>query len=760
MIKKEKLTYEKLKLILIILHIFFVFMIAYGATLIYTNENFGKGLFYINKETYEDSPGFIKKIEDDVKYIFTYERYKHIFEKNGKLDIENKIFSISKTPAKEDVYTIKDVLNYAKKRGIYIDENYEFSDFNTEKNEDKKYIVNWKTYDDLKPASEPSDAYMSFEELTKEVLSLLSEYYKAYKNIKVLKRDIYYDITYSSYRVYSLDKEDIKELSKYIIISSDIYPIENTFWTVPKELLKEANEGIYDEKELSLLKDDYEIALGIDTNYPNKDIYYQSKLQYIKERNLYFLASIIIFIFGFLLILDSLILYFILGKENKGDKNIKLNSYDLHSIEFKIILALITIVLLLVFNEVFIYKFIKIVFPEKFCIYINEIFKYFFVYIVIFINSLSVIKTIKAKKIWESSFLKRINDEGSVCKNKDSFSKRYTVDFFVYYLVNFITAAIIVYYFGIEDTLVDRFIIVFLIFVLIFINIFVFYRRYKRELDLDKITEYVELINLGESRENIDVEDFNGKEKILAIKLKNIGSGLDKAINERVKSEKLKANLITNVSHDIKTPLTSIINYIDLIKREKVDNENILKYINILEEKSLRLKNLTEDLLEASKASSGNVTVDFVEIDLVQLVMQVNAEFEDKYKDRQLSIISKFSKNRIFIKADSRHLWRVFENIYTNAGKYSIENSRIYIDVYEEENNTIFTMKNISKSELNISPDELELRFVRGDVSRATEGSGLGLSIAKSLIEVQDAKMQIEIDGDLFKISLIFKTEN
>ena len=232
--------------------------------------------------------------------------------------------------------------------------------------------------------------------------------------------------------------------------------------------------------------------------------------------------------------------------------------------------------------------------------------------------------------------------------------------------------------------------------------------------------------------------------------------GLHTAINEQVKADKLKADLITNVSHDIRTPLTSIINYVDLMKRENITDPKLKGYIDVLDKKSSRLKNLTEDLLEASKASSGNIRMEFACIDMAELAEQAGGEFEDKFKSRNLELELSVPEDAVPVLADGRHLWRVFENLYNNAAKYSMEGTRVYAEVrIADEDKAVFTIKNISEKKLNISPDELTERFVRGDVSRNTEGSGLGLSIAKSLTALMKGELKIEIDGDLYKASVI-----
>ena len=227
-----------------------------------------------------------------------------------------------------------------------------------------------------------------------------------------------------------------------------------------------------------------------------------------------------------------------------------------------------------------------------------------------------------------------------------------------------------------------------------------------------------------------------------------------------MKSERLKAELITNVSHDIKTPLTSIINYSDLLKNEKIYNEKANEYIDILYNKSQRLKRLTEDLIEASKIQTGNVSLKEERINVVELIRQATGEFEDKFNQKGLNTIIDCKQNEIFILADSRYMYRIIENLFSNISKYALENSRVYIDIKINGDNVRIDIKNISKDKLNISADELMQRFVRGESSRTTEGSGLGISIAQNLTILQGGKFELVLDGDLFKVRMNFKMIN
>mgnify|MGYP002704027211 CR=1 FL=1 len=244
----------------------------------------------------------------------------------------------------------------------------------------------------------------------------------------------------------------------------------------------------------------------------------------------------------------------------------------------------------------------------------------------------------------------------------------------------------------------------------------------KNVSEYNKIEKKIRNIVSGEYQSEIKTDNKYLKNMVQDIN--NIKKGIENAVNEKVKSERLKTDLITNVSHDLKTPLTSIINYANLLKKENIENENAQKYIEILENKSKKLKNLTEDLIEASKISSGNETVNLQKLNFAEMILQANGEFAEKYESKDLKLISKIEKEGIFAQLDSKKMWRVLENIYNNAYKHSLEGTRIYVNV-EQNDKIVFTMKNISKEELNITPEELMERFVRGDKSRTSGGNGL-----------------------------------
>ena len=268
------------------------------------------------------------------------------------------------------------------------------------------------------------------------------------------------------------------------------------------------------------------------------------------------------------------------------------------------------------------------------------------------------------------------------------------------------------------------------------------------------VKQGTEKIVNGDLENKINTLYMFGDMKKFAQSLNNINQGLQTAIDDKMKSERFKTELITNVSHDIKTPLTSIINYIDLIKKENCENYKINEYIEVLDRQSFRLKKLIEDLIEASKASTGNIAVNLTKCNLSLLINQAIGEFTDKFENNKLQLVQTSIDDDVYVIADGRHLWRVFDNLLNNICKYALEGTRVYIDIMRDNDNVFIFFKNISKQPINLSSEELLERFVRGDKSRNTEGSGLGLSIAESLIKLQNGNFNILTDGDLFKVKI------
>lgn len=362
------------------------------------------------------------------------------------------------------------------------------------------------------------------------------------------------------------------------------------------------------------------------------------------------------------------------------------------------------------------------------------------------VGTATTIKRLKAKSFWRSFLMykiyawakEKVKKLFNVVSDKNSSKRKITIFYWGFIIVSgliFLATAS-----GVGVLL------------LLVFWVFVYILMLKYIEKVDKINQALKEIYEGNPNVHLEKEELTGVLKQMAEYINDIAGGFTNAIEQSLKSERLKTELITNVSHDIKTPLTSIINYVDLLKQEDIKDKKIKQYIDILNQKSLRLKKLIEDLVEASKVSSGNVKLNIEVIDLKELLAQTIGEFEDRFENKNLKIDIEIPDEEVKIKADNRYMYRVIENLFSNITKYSIDNSRVYISLTKQNDKIKLEIKNISKDKLNISPDELMQRFVRGDKSRYTEGSGLGLSIAKSLTEMQGGKFDINIDGDLFKV--------
>ena len=296
------------------------------------------------------------------------------------------------------------------------------------------------------------------------------------------------------------------------------------------------------------------------------------------------------------------------------------------------------------------------------------------------------------------------------------------------------------------------------------ISLFKFFKKYsnkyaEEQRDLGKLVDQIERISNGELTAITDIsEDSDYYE--YSQKLTHIGQGMEKALETQMKGERMKIDLITNVSHDIKTPLTSIINYVDLLQKEEIDNPKAQEYLEVLARQSARLKKLTEDLVEASKASTGNIQMDLTRTDMTEFINQIMGEYQERFRTVHLESVVTVPEERVYILADGRSLWRGFDNLLNNICKYSQPNTRVFIAMTASNDKVMISLKNTSRDLLNIPAEDLLERFVRADSSRNSEGSGLGLSIARSLTELQKGTLELFVDGDLFKVILTFDRIN
>lgn len=262
--------------------------------------------------------------------------------------------------------------------------------------------------------------------------------------------------------------------------------------------------------------------------------------------------------------------------------------------------------------------------------------------------------------------------------------------------------------------------------------------------------------SMAEGNLKISLEENLGVFQPIGDSVQRVQQGFQKAVMEEAKSQSMKTELITNVSHDLKTPLTAIITYVDLLKKENITEQERKSYVETLEQKSQRLKVLIEDLFEVSKAHSGNVVMNFMDVDVVSLMKQVKSEMNDQMEASGLTFRFNLPDERVMLSLDGQRTYRVFENLLSNTLKYAMPCSRVYVDLISDDSSVKVIFRNMSAQELDFDPQRLTERFVRGDASRNSEGSGLGLAIAKSFMELQHGKLNIEVDGDLFKVTLVW----
>lgn len=475
------------------------------------------------------------------------------------------------------------------------------------------------------------------------------------------------------------------------------------------------------------------LYIWMPTELQSGDVVYESFIDVQKNVNSFYLSCILFIVFFILLIVC--ILY--LAKNNKKSLLIEgiVNKFKVYPIEYNIGVAMLALIMWN--NGLRLYyssnNYIRrLNFSSIIWGIIVVVIYYLLIRIIISkYNEGTLFKNNITIKIW--NYLNDVMNRGSIIRTFVIMIALYTLSGLA---LLFLSAWLWIWPIGLAVGLVLT-----IIYIVMLIKDLVY---------LDKIMVGAKAAAEGKLNYKID-EKGRGHLRELAHDINNIKDGLKKSVENEMKSENMKTELITNVSHDLKTPLTSIINYIDLLKRENIEPENARDYVNILDKKSQRLKVLIEDLFEASKAASGAMELNIAKIDIGQLLKQALGENDERFKDNRLEVKLNIPDDKIFIDGDGKRLYRVFENLISNIVKYSLSNTRVYINMFKENDEVNIVMKNISAYELSFDTNEITNRFKRGDASRSTEGSGLGLAIAKSIVELHNGSFKIEADGDLFK---------
>lgn len=766
----RKTHFLVLKRLVGMIHVIFACIALVGIGFMYLNSNYGRGLDWLKQETFEQSQEFNKKIQDDISNIFNYIKYQEYFETNGEVDYNKIVLEVTSGPGGDRSFTLNDIILYGKSLGYYLDEsdnyalkvNEEILNEELAKEEQENYYIRWRCYQTTEELTGPEQSYSTLADLTLEILKRYSSYYSVYSRLMSDFTNLYYRIAFYSkneniYQIHTnapeMSDDDMMAMGRYIYYNGDSNDLavrtnfDSTFPSIPALMIK---INPYNSTK------NYAV-IGLDTSYKANDDYSQAYASYSHSRETFITGIYMTMIGLFVSLLTMIFLIFASGHNSLSDPEINLYPIDKLKTDFMLLLMIFLSYLCVRLAAPTVSKLFHLVVASNYWDRANRMVMFSVIYFCGLLVFFSLIRRYKSNTLWSNSFLCDLTDALS----ESTFKYRLTLSYILYLGCNVFMITMGAFFILLhKDSALHS--IPFIIMAVIWIlgNLIVFYYLYINAEQTDKIHEAIEKLASGETSYKVDAAQFTSLEANLAEGLNRISDGLETALAEQVKSERLKADLITNVSHDIKTPLTSIINYVDLIKREKIENPTVQRYLEVLEQKSQRLKTLTEDLVEASKASSGNIKLEMNDIDLVELVQQTNGEFEDKYAASRLELISTLPNEVIMIEADGRRLWRVLENLYNNACKYAMENTRVYVGIEDLGSEVVFSIKNVSAAPLNFNPDELTERFVRGDMSRTTEGSGLGLSIAKDLTHLQGGHFQIYIDGDLFKAEVRFQIKN
>ena len=748
--------------VIIIIQILAVLLAAAGLSVLYIGSPNGYGISWMAEKQYEDTPQFARLFDSDLGKIKRLATLRDAFESEGEIAL-NKTIAGGSTENGTVTYTLGELQTIAQKFGCTMDPESHTISINPNASTDLENYelkLRFKTYDpyyyENLPVG-PGQGIMTLKDLSIDAMQALAEYYQLRKAYVETPGNFYYAMHYLDEEdnyddLQNTDKsvEEIRKLDKYAVVEGSGQDIDTNISPTPKNAFAEENYS------LSTEEDEYVLAAGVDTTYPYEDRYQKAASRFEGDVRFAY-GGIVMLVIGGLLTLISLVLLLRFDGSDGRAELMRMHPSDRMPYElFLFACTAIVLLLQLAFSQTG-SKLIHILAPESQWPYWMALGNMLLAYGMAVYALCCTFRRYRKSELYQNSLLRRLVDFFSSGLTKGSATRSLSLGYAGFLLGNVAAVAFAVKISAHSMPDWRTALVSGAVLALLFVaDCLVFVRLYRQTRQREVLREALQKVSEGETDYEVPETDFSGREQETARSINHISVGLRAALNEQVKSERLKADLITNVSHDIKTPLTSIINYVDLIKREDVKNPRVREYIEVLDKKSARLKNLTEDLLEASKASSGNVKLDMQKLDLVELAMQAGAEFDDKLKARSLELCLDAPDGPAYILADGRHLWRVLENLYNNAAKYAMEHTRIYAEVFHREGQCIFVIKNVSAAKLNVSPDELTERFVRGDVSRTTEGSGLGLSIAKSLTKLMGGELRIEIDGDLYKASVIF----
>jgi signal transduction histidine kinase len=737
------------KVVVITLQYIFVITLAISGFL--SLRYLGGESYFTREAAYEKTNNFSILVQDEVQSLLGYLEMADNFEVDNSYN-GNKLVDLQEYLQSGNIsgyipggygFRLEDLIRWSQEHEI--PETLEMYINNAEGKVEKitvpsPYFEDEWPYEELVEKGFDIDPYEiqdSLQEVTNGYIlndflnykTLEDKFKSKHTNLKYELKDRFDEVVRSN-----IDSQELLGLQKkytYFNISSEQLTIDSNLKISREELYNFMNEAV------RRMGDGESISLAIDESYLAQDVFYDEK----EEFEIWQPWAMICFILTLISLAGTLVtmIYLSLAAGRKGDDD---------KIHINLIDKIYTEIAAILFGTLFVVSISAII---DFTFVRQEIGSTMLGLMVLgcllsFANTfflsgyLSLIRRMKAKILWSRSITARLVDVVKMGFEHSTVTVKVCFTYSAFLILNLLLVLS-----GIGG-----------IFLAFLIDMAFGVGLMKESIGKKRLLEGAKRIANGDIDYKIDTTGMCKDNKTVADSLNNIGEGLQKAVDENLKGERLKADLITNVSHDIKTPLTSIINYVDLLKREELQNEKAKGYLEVLENKAQRLKNLTEDLVEASKVSSGNVKLEFIKINFNELVFQTIGEFSEKFAARGLEIVANLSHRPAIIWADGRRMWRIVENLYNNVAKYALEGTRVYVDEKVENGVMYFSIKNISQQALNISAEQLTERFIRGDVSRSTEGSGLGLSIARDLTNLQGGEFDIYLDGDLFKVTITF----
>ena len=750
-----------------------------GGMCLYMGNSVGNPYELLKGTPCEETELFSNTVYEQMSHVQTYLKIGSTYQINGvfnpdkTIDITNVKLTDKSKQDPNTTYTVGAIKEIVES-GIYdeITEIVQNAPYYEEIETTVEEVET--TVEEVKESYSATFSYLYEKGIVREkVLPLsgvsLAEYAKENRK-EVSLRDLYLQLSelcteYNTYEIYASENQDTGNLKYYIVNTETNEVCTNAAWSNVNEaweIVKNADFAIHYIKtsqdtqfmenknsgaqwlqhtlcNSSFYGNQEEVVIAIASGYPAVDWFREYHNNYQQYQRL-FLPLLVVMVMGLLIGISCFVIATIqTGRSQKGGL-VLLNTFD--RIPTEVCLALQVIVILLLLNmTVSVGRTIllnsswltEIVYQSS--LLIGGV-------VVFMVLHLSIARRVKAKTLWQNSICKGIVGMGRRVYQARNTSRKVLI-LLVFFLALHIFLIWVLQGLG--------------VLLLLVLDVLVLLYLLKDVAGRQTVKTGLANIAAGDLDYKIDLSDLMGNNLEMAEAVNQVAEGLQLAVEKSMKDERMRSELITNVSHDIKTPLTSIINYVDLLKREEIDDEKIKGYIKVLESKAQRLKQLTEDLVEASKISTGNIELQLGRIYMQEMLKQACGEFDNKFEKRSLEVVLTMAEEPIIIWADGRRMWRILENIFSNIAKYALAGTRVYIDLRMVKDRAVLMFKNISEEPLNISADELTERFVRGDASRTTEGSGLGLSIAKSLTEMQNGEFEIYLDGDLFKVTLLFE---